>query len=109
MSHRNAFRFSPYIAEEPAGLIALLIDLHARHEVLREVNTKILFGRDNFKLGAGFMIVIDDRLTFPGDALGFAFAVVKVKACRIRLRDQVRYRSSQFSNCFAWRALMQFL
>ena len=58
MSHRNAFRFSSYIAQEPAGLIALLIDLHARHEVLRDVNTKILFGRDNFKLRAGYMIVI---------------------------------------------------
>ena len=58
MSHRNAFRFSPYIAQEPAELIALLIDLHARHEVLRDVNTKFLFGRDNFKLRAGYMIVI---------------------------------------------------
>ena len=58
---------------------------------IRDVKSKILSGRDNFKLAAGHMIVIDDRFKFPADALRFAFAVVKVQASRIRPRDQVRW------------------
>ena len=47
-------------------------------EVIRDVNTKILLGRDSFNLRAGHMIEKDDGLKFPSDTLCFAFAEVKV-------------------------------
>ena len=67
-----------YQSQETAGLSALLIDLLIPREVIRDVNTKILLGRDNFKLRAGHMIDKDDGFKCPSDALGFPFAVVKV-------------------------------
>ena len=54
------------------------IDLLIPREVIRDVNTNILLGTDNFKWRAGHMIDKDDRFKFPSDALRFAFAVVKV-------------------------------
>ena len=45
-------------------------------EVIRDVNTEILLGRDKFKLRAGHMIDKDDGFKFPSDAA--LFAVVKV-------------------------------
>ena len=65
----------------PRGLLALAhctlhIALLIPREVIRYVNTKILLGRDNFKLRAGHMIDKDDGFKFPSDALCFAFAVV---------------------------------
>ena len=64
-SNRNAFDesgVSPYISQEPTGLSALHIDLLIPREVITDINTKILLGRDNFKLrvGHGHMIDKDD-------------------------------------------------
>ena len=62
-SNRNAFDesgVSPYISQEPLGLSALHIDLLIPPEVITDINTKILLGRDNFKLRAGHMIDKDD-------------------------------------------------
>ena len=65
--------------QEPAGLSALHIDLLIPREVIRDVNTKILLGTDNFKLRASHMMIDkDDGFKFPRDALRFASAVVKV-------------------------------
>ena len=62
-SNWNAFDescVSPYISQEPAGLSALHIDFLIPCEVIRDVSTKILLGRDNFKLTASHMIDKDD-------------------------------------------------
>ena len=70
-SSRSAFDksgVSPYISQEPAGFSALHIDLFIPREVIRDVNTEILLGRDNFKLRAGHMIDKDDGFKFPSDA-----------------------------------------
>ena len=48
------------MSQEAAGLRALHIDLLIPREVIREINTKILLGRDNFTLRAGHMIDKDD-------------------------------------------------
>ena len=56
----------------------LLIYLFIPSEVIRDVNTKILLGRDNFKLTVVHMIDKDDGFKFPSDTLRFAFAEVKV-------------------------------
>ena len=71
MSNRNTFDesgVSPYISQEPAGLSTLHIDLLIPREVIRDVNTEILLGRDNFTLRAGHMIDKDDGFKFPSDA-----------------------------------------
>ena len=57
---------------------ALLIDLLIPSEVIRDVNTKILLGRDSFKVRAVHNIDKDDGFKFPSDTLRFAFAEVKV-------------------------------
>ena len=49
-------------------LSTLHIDLLIPREVIRDVNTKILLGRDIFKLRAGHMIDKDDGFKFPSDA-----------------------------------------
>ena len=70
-SNRSAFNesgVSPYISQEPAGFSALHIDLFIPREVIRDVNTEILLGRDNFKLRAGHMIDKDDGFKFPSNA-----------------------------------------
>ena len=56
------------MSQEPAGLSALHIDLLMPREVFRDVNTKILLGRDTFKLRAGHMIDKNDGFKFPSDA-----------------------------------------
>ena len=67
-----------FLVTYPMSLLALLIDLLISREVICDVNTKILLGKDNFKLRAGHMIDKDDGFKFPSDALRFAFAVVEV-------------------------------
>ena len=57
---------------------ALLVYLFIPSEVIRDVNTKILLGRDNFKLTAVHMIDKDDGFKFASDTLRFAFAEVTV-------------------------------
>ena len=59
------------MSQEPAGLSALHIDSLIPGEVIRDVNTKILLGTDNFKLRAGHMIDKDAGFKFPSDALRF--------------------------------------
>ena len=71
VSNRNTFDepgVSPYISQEPADLSTLHIDLLIPREVIRDVNTEILLGRDNFTLRAGHMIDKDDGFKFPSDA-----------------------------------------
>ena len=54
----------------------MLTDFFVPLVVIRDVNTEILLGRDNFKLSRPKMIVKDDRFNFASDALRSAFAVV---------------------------------
>ena len=80
-SNSNAFDesgVSPCISQEHAGHSALFIDLLVPREVIRDVNNKILLGRENYKLRAVHMIDKDDGFKFPSDTLRFAFAEVKV-------------------------------
>ena len=57
---------------------ALLTGLFIPSKVIRDVNNKILLGRDSFKLRAFHNIDKDDGFKFPSDTLRFAFAEVKV-------------------------------
>ena len=57
---------------------ALLTDLLIPSKVIRDVNNKILLGRDSFKLRAVHNIDKDVGFKFPNDTLRFAFAEVKV-------------------------------
>ena len=69
-----------FLLTYPRNLLALAhcSYLLVPQKVIRDVNTEILLGRDIFKLKAGHVIVEDEGIKFPSDALRFAFAIVKV-------------------------------